>query len=120
LLQKGQDTKTNWLTDRRSQCDFDNDFDFDFPELLVSALVNVVVMVIVKITLKPLYSSGIHSDAVRLLPGIAARLKPAVQMIVRLRHVVLMDMVWWPPKGIAISRNRSMDRNTSIRTDTCG
>jgi hypothetical protein len=49
-----------------------------------------------------------------------ARLHPAVQMIVRLRHVVLMDMLWWPPKGIAIRRNLSMDRNTSIRTDTCG
>jgi hypothetical protein len=55
-----------------------------------------------------------------LLPGIEARLSPTVQMTVRLRHVALMDMLWWPPKGIAISRNLSMDRNTRIRTDTCG
>jgi hypothetical protein len=40
-------------------------------------------------------------------------------MIVRLRLVVLMDMLWCPPKGIAISRNLSIDRNTRIRTDTC-
>jgi hypothetical protein len=26
----GLDTKTYWLTDRQSQCDFDFDFDFDF------------------------------------------------------------------------------------------
>jgi hypothetical protein len=26
----GLDTKTYWLTDRQSQCDFDCDFDFDF------------------------------------------------------------------------------------------
>jgi hypothetical protein len=25
----GLDTKTYWLTDRQSQCDFDFDFDFD-------------------------------------------------------------------------------------------
>jgi hypothetical protein len=25
----GLDTKTDWLTDRQSQCDFDFDFDFD-------------------------------------------------------------------------------------------
>jgi hypothetical protein len=25
----GLDTKTYWLTDRHSQCDFDFDFDFD-------------------------------------------------------------------------------------------
>jgi hypothetical protein len=39
----GLDTKTYWLTDRQSQCDFDFDFDFDFelrlgsrvPEFLV-------------------------------------------------------------------------------------
>jgi hypothetical protein len=24
------DTKTYWLTDRQSQCDFDFDFDFDY------------------------------------------------------------------------------------------
>jgi hypothetical protein len=26
----GLDTKTYWLTDRQSQCDFDFDFDFEF------------------------------------------------------------------------------------------
>jgi hypothetical protein len=26
----GLDTKTYWLTERQSQCDFDFDFDFDF------------------------------------------------------------------------------------------
>jgi hypothetical protein len=26
----GLGTKTYWLTDRQSQCDFDFDFDFDF------------------------------------------------------------------------------------------
>jgi hypothetical protein len=26
----GLDTKTYWLTDRQSQCDFEFDFDFDF------------------------------------------------------------------------------------------
>jgi hypothetical protein len=26
----GLDTKTYWLTDHQSQCDFDFDFDFDF------------------------------------------------------------------------------------------
>jgi hypothetical protein len=32
----GLDTKTYWLTDRQSQCDFDFDFDFDFEFSLVS------------------------------------------------------------------------------------
>jgi hypothetical protein len=32
----GLDTKTYWLTDRQSQCDFD--FDFDFDQLLVSSV----------------------------------------------------------------------------------
>jgi hypothetical protein len=27
--QMGLDTKTYWLTDRQSQCDFDFDFDFE-------------------------------------------------------------------------------------------
>jgi hypothetical protein len=26
----GLDTKTCWLTDRQTQCDFDFDFDYDF------------------------------------------------------------------------------------------
>jgi hypothetical protein len=30
LSQKGPDTRTNWSTDRRSQCNLDFDFDFDF------------------------------------------------------------------------------------------
>jgi hypothetical protein len=29
----GLDTKTDWLTDRQSQCDFDFDYDFDFQPL---------------------------------------------------------------------------------------
>jgi hypothetical protein len=33
--QIGLDTKTYWLTDRQSQCDFDFDFDFDFTLTLV-------------------------------------------------------------------------------------
>jgi hypothetical protein len=32
----GLDTKTYWLTDRQSQCDFDFDFDFDSEWSLVS------------------------------------------------------------------------------------
>jgi hypothetical protein len=29
----GLDTKTYWLADRQSQCDFDFDFDFDFERI---------------------------------------------------------------------------------------
>jgi hypothetical protein len=32
----GLDTKTYWLTDRQSQCDFDFDVDFDF-DLTISS-----------------------------------------------------------------------------------
>jgi hypothetical protein len=30
----GLDTKTYWLTDRQSQCDFESDFDFDNEKVL--------------------------------------------------------------------------------------
>jgi hypothetical protein len=32
---QGLDTKTYWLTDRQSQCDFDFDFDFDYERVLI-------------------------------------------------------------------------------------
>jgi hypothetical protein len=37
----GLDTKTYWLTDRQSQCNFDFDFDFDPASCQLSVIVQI-------------------------------------------------------------------------------